>query len=53
MSDLPYPNTPQPDIPVLPELDLPTPIPATEPDDAPDLPLELSASPGDDVPRVG
>jgi hypothetical protein len=53
MSDIPYPDTPQPDIPVLPEPDLPTPVPETEPDDAPDLPPEPSEPPGDDVPKVG
>jgi hypothetical protein len=53
VSDIPYPNTPQPDIPVLPEPDLPTPVPETEPDDAPDLPPEPSEPPGDDVPKVG
>jgi hypothetical protein len=32
---------------------LPTPVPETEPDDAPDLPPEPSEPPGDDVPKVG
>jgi hypothetical protein len=53
MSDIPYPDTPQPDISVLPEPDLPTPVPETGPDDAPDLPPEPSEPPGDDVPKVG
>jgi hypothetical protein len=52
VSDIPYLDTPQPDIPVLPEPDLPAPVPEVEPDpsEGPDLPSEL---PGDDVPKVG
>jgi hypothetical protein len=53
MSDIPYPDTLQPDIPVPAQPDLPTPVPETEPDDAPDLPPEPSEPPGDDVPKVG
>jgi hypothetical protein len=56
MSDLPYPDTPQPDIPVPPQPDVPTPMPETEPepDEEPDLfPPEPSEPPGDDVPKVG
>src|SRR5215208_5100972 len=56
MSDIPYPDTPQPDIPVPPQPDLPTPVPETEPgpDEEPDLPpSEPSDLPGDDVPKVG
>jgi transposase-like protein len=36
-----------------PRPDLPTPVPETEPDDAPDLLPEPSEPPGDDVPKVG
>jgi hypothetical protein len=55
MSDIPYPDTPQPDIPVFPEPDMPTPVPEVEPDSSggPDLPPEPSELPGDDVPKVG
>ena len=56
MSDIPYPDTPQPDIPVPPQPDWPAPLPETEPDpeEEPDLlPLEPSEPPGDDVPKVG
>lgn len=45
MSDIPYLDTPQPD--------LPTPVPEVEPDDAPELPPKPSELPGDDVPKVG
>jgi hypothetical protein len=53
MSDIPYPESPQPDIPAPPQPDLPTLVPETEPgpDQEPDLPPpEL---PGDDVPTAG
>jgi hypothetical protein len=53
MSDIPYPDTTQPDIPVPSQPDLPTPVPETEPGDTPDLPPEPSEPPGDDVPKVG
>jgi hypothetical protein len=54
MSDIPYPDTPQPDIPVLPEPDIPTSVPEVEPNpgEEPDLPPEPSELPGDDVPTV-
>lgn len=54
MSDIPYPDAPQPDIPVLPEPDMPTPVPEVEPDpsEEPDLPPEPSEPPGDDLPKV-
>ena len=43
MSDIPYPDTPQPDIPVPPQPDWPAPLPESEPDpeEEPDL-LPLS-----------
>ena len=56
MSDIPYPDTPQPDIPVPPQSDWPAPVPETEPepDEEPDLfSPEPSEPPGDDVPKVG
>ncbi len=53
MSSIPYPGTPQPDVPVPLQPDLPTPVPETEPDDAPDLSREPYELPGDDVPKVG
>ena len=51
MSDIPYPDTPQPDIPVLPEPDMPTPAPEVEPDpsEKPDLPPEPYDPTSDDV----
>jgi hypothetical protein len=54
MSDIPYPDTPQPDIPVLPKPDLPTPVPEVEPDpsEEPDLPPESYDPTGDDVPTA-
>jgi hypothetical protein len=54
MSDIPYPDTPQPDIPVLPEPDMPTPVPEVEPNpsEEPDLPPEPYDPPGDDVPTA-
>ena len=45
MSDIPYLDTPQPD--------LPTPVPEVEADDALELPPKPSERPGDDVPKVG
>ena len=55
MSDIPYPDTPQPDIPVLPGPDMPTPVPEVEPDasEGPDLPPEPSELPRNDVPKAG
>ena len=54
MSDIPYPDTPQPDIPARPLLDFPTPVPEVEPDpgEGPDLPPEPSELPEDDVPKA-
>ena len=54
MSDIPYPDTPQPDIPVLPEPDMPTPVPEVEPDpsEEPDLPPEPYDPQGDDIPTA-
>ncbi len=47
VSDIPYPGTPQPDIPTL--------VPEVEPDpgEGPDLLPQPSEPPGDDVPKVG
>jgi hypothetical protein len=56
MSDIPYSDTAQPDIPVPPQPDWPAPVPETEPepDREPDLlPPEPSEPAGDDVPKVG
>jgi hypothetical protein len=54
MSDIPYPDTPQPDIPVLPEPDIPTTVPEVVPDpgEEPDLPPEPPKPSEDDVPRA-
>lgn len=55
MSVIPYPDTPQPDIPVPPH-EWPTPVPETEPEpnEEPDLlPPEPSEPPEDDEPKIG
>jgi hypothetical protein len=53
MSDIPYPETPQPDIPAPPLPDMLTPVPEVEPDPGEETDLPDPTEPlGDDVPTA-